>query len=393
MKKLLIVFLLLGLVITGCSKEDKNVEAGPDNTVSDIVDGTDKQDTDIIGREAAEASGFDYSGMFDDKGYIKELTALSYVTDLFNYTKFAIPKDVSTVTDEAVQEQIQAICNYYGLHVEITEGVIKEGDRVNIDYVGMVDGVEFDGGSTENQGTIVTAGSEEYIDDFLTQIIGHKPGDTLDIIVTFPEDYGVAELDGKEAKFKTTINYIVGEGKLTDEDVETYLSFSNGWVTVKEAEDGIRENLQQSQIRHYISEYITDFAKNTLSLDQLPSEYIEYYADVTIAYHQDAAHRANMSFPDYLVTFLQVENEETLLDLVKEENETALINSIVIQAIAEAANIQVSDEDMDEYMNESANGIDIESLPELEQQFGIPYIKHIVLQYKILNLLYDNSVL
>ena len=85
---------------------------------------------------------------------------------------------------------------------------VEDGDTVNIDYVGSVDGVEFDGGNTQGMGTDLVIGSGSYIDDFEDQLIGAHPGDQVDVYVTFPEDYGVEELNGKEALFQVTVNGI-----------------------------------------------------------------------------------------------------------------------------------------------------------------------------------------
>lgn len=85
---------------------------------------------------------------------------------------------------------------------------VENGDTVNIDYVGSIDGVEFEGGNTEGYGTDLTIGSGMYIDDFEEQLIGAHPGDQVDVKVTFPEDYGMEDLNGKEALFKVTINGI-----------------------------------------------------------------------------------------------------------------------------------------------------------------------------------------
>ena len=89
-----------------------------------------------------------------------------------------------------------------------TSLTIEDGDTVNIDYVGSIDGVEFQGGNTEGNGADLVIGSHSYIDDFEEQLIGHHPGDSVDVTVTFPEDYGKDELNGKEALFKVTVNGI-----------------------------------------------------------------------------------------------------------------------------------------------------------------------------------------
>ena len=89
-----------------------------------------------------------------------------------------------------------------------TSLTVENGDTVNIDYVGSVDGVELDGGSTGGTGTDLVIGSGSYIDDFEDQLVGAHPGDTVDVYVTFPEDYGIEELNGQEALFVVTVNGI-----------------------------------------------------------------------------------------------------------------------------------------------------------------------------------------
>ena len=85
---------------------------------------------------------------------------------------------------------------------------VEDGDTVNIDYVGSIDGVEFDGGNTQGNGTDLTIGSGRYIDDFEEQLIGAHPGDEVEVTVPFPDDYGNDELNGKEAVFDVTVNGI-----------------------------------------------------------------------------------------------------------------------------------------------------------------------------------------
>ena len=89
-----------------------------------------------------------------------------------------------------------------------TSLTIEDGDTVNIDYVGSIDGVEFEGGSTNGAGTDLTIGSGLYIDDFEEQLIGAHPGDSVEVNVTFPDDYQQEDLQGKEALFQVTINGI-----------------------------------------------------------------------------------------------------------------------------------------------------------------------------------------
>lgn len=89
-----------------------------------------------------------------------------------------------------------------------TSLTVKDGDTVNIDYVGKIDGTAFDGGSTNGQGTDLEIGSGSYIDDFEDQLVGAHPGDEVEVTVTFPDDYGAADRAGKEAVFDVTVNGI-----------------------------------------------------------------------------------------------------------------------------------------------------------------------------------------
>lgn len=86
---------------------------------------------------------------------------------------------------------------------------VSDGDTINIDYVGSVDGVEFEGGNTQGMGTDLVIGSGSYIDDFEEQLIGAHPGDQVDVYVTFPDPYqNNTDLSGKEALFEVTVNGI-----------------------------------------------------------------------------------------------------------------------------------------------------------------------------------------
>lgn len=119
-------------------------------------------------------------------------------------------KEEETASNSAAEEQtsgtdVTADSASYSTDASLT---VQNGDTVNIDYVGTVGGVEFDGGSTNGAGTDLTIGSGLYIDDFEEQLIGSHPGDTVEVNVTFPEDYNAADLAGKDAVFEVIINGI-----------------------------------------------------------------------------------------------------------------------------------------------------------------------------------------
>lgn len=113
----------------------------------------------------------------------------------------------SSVGSSSAASSVSTAVSSSGETLDRTAGVeVKSGDTVNIDYTGTIDGREFDGGSTNGQGTSLLLGSGSYIDGFEDGIIGHKVGETFDVNVTFPENYGVDSLNGKAAVFSVTIN-------------------------------------------------------------------------------------------------------------------------------------------------------------------------------------------
>lgn len=107
----------------------------------------------------------------------------------------------ATETPEATEE-----ATAYSTDTSLT---VKDGDTVNIDYVGKIDGTAFDGGSTNGKGTDLEIGSGSYIDDFEDQLVGAHPGDKVEVTVTFPDEYPASpDLAGKEAVFDVTVNGI-----------------------------------------------------------------------------------------------------------------------------------------------------------------------------------------
>lgn len=188
---------MLGTCFMACapnSGNEQNETAGPDANET---------------RASGETAVSDYSSGLDDYGYIVGVSAKACLE------KDPVLSDI-TVKRSEVSEQAEATVKTKILDVilstfpeKITDRSVEAGDQVRIAYTGRIDGVAFQGGTTSEEGTTVTAGTSDYIDDFLTQIIGHMPGETIDVVVTFPDSYPQnPDLQGKEAVFETTILYI-----------------------------------------------------------------------------------------------------------------------------------------------------------------------------------------
>ena len=149
--------------------------------------------------------------------------AESYIKKLADYQKISIK---SAEVDKKLQEDIDSIMknSSYKSGNHVVKGTVKKGDTINIYYVGKVDGKAFEGGSctkeTTPDGYDLEIGSGTFIPGFEDSLIGKKIGETSDIHVTFPKDYGKDELNGKKAVFTVTINYKLGKKEFDDARVQ-----------------------------------------------------------------------------------------------------------------------------------------------------------------------------
>ena len=326
-----------------------------------------------ISQDDAAVEEFDYSRDLDEDGYWKGITASEYV-DLPDISRIVIKQ-------ADIDEQINDLLENYTVETEVTDRAIEKTDSVNIDYVGYVDGVAFDGGSTGGQGTTVNIETTNYIDGFLPQLVGHKPGETFDINVTFPADYFNEELAGKAAVFTITVNYIVEltKGEWNDQFVEKNFSDEYGWTTTAEVEENIRYFL----VEDYLVEN-SEFKKD------VPEMMMDYQRDSVIAYYTEYAAAYGMSLEEFLHGYAQIDGVDAFWDHMKEEAEVYCKYYLIYQAAAEKLGYKVSDEEIKEYFIET-NGS--EDYSQIEEVYGLPYIKFMILSETIVEKVAESSVI
>jgi len=343
--------------------------------------------------DGSEDSGeFSYSDGIDANGYWKGVKALDYVEN-FNYRQIAIPADAHHVSDAYLQLQIETIMAGYASRIPVTDRAVAYGDTVNIDYVGKIDGVVFDGGSTMNVGVDVAIvasedvdNTERFLDAFLQQLIGQMPGKTFDIEVSFPADYQEITRQGKEAVFTTTINYIVEMEELSDDFVARNLFTSNGWSTVDEMISGLRSGTQKKYVQQYIEQYL----RTEVAVKSIPDPLMKYQENTFVYNFQKHVDSLGMELEEYLQEYEDCSSMEEFMaagysDLV--ENATYLL---LVQAVAEDMGMSVSDEDLTDYSTEYLWSSDYS--PQVEE-YGLPYVKQAVLRQKVLDYISENAIL
>lgn len=324
--------------------------------------------------ENTKKAAFDYSAPIDDKGFWKGIKALDYVT---------LPDFGSIgVLEEDIDSEIQYLMNQqeYMKKIENTTDAAGNFDTVNIDYVGKIDGVAFDGGSTNGAGTEVTIGVTSYIDGFLDQLIGHHGGETFDINVTFSENYGNADLAGKDAVFTIDFHYIVEYEayELSDNFVRTVLYDQYGWETVADLREGIKDYLYEEAV----------YAATEFSGD-LPEVIKTHYVERMSFEVEQMAATYGMSADDYIAAVYSVYGFTTMDDFkqaMEESADEAVRNYLYYQAVAETYNISVDNSDMEAYYNK--NGMS-EDKADAEAFYGKPFITSMVLYGKVTQYIYD----
>ncbi len=336
-----------------------------------------------------------YSKGIDENGFWKGIKALDYIKD-FEYEGIAIPSEVYEVTEERLQYQIDTLMSGYIARNKITDRAIADGDTVNIDYEGKVDGVVFEGGSTMEVGVDVIIGKTNderdaqdtlsFLDGFLEELIGHMPGETINIEVTFPDDYYEEQLRGKTAVFTTTINYIVEREELTDAFVAEHLSESDGWTTIEEMREGMRAQVQKNLVQQYIMQYLA----TKVSTKSVPDSLVKYQEKILLNDYQELADYNGIELEEYLKT---VEGFSGIEECMEEAQDSLIENAtytLVVQAVAEDVGISVTDEDIENYFSEHLWSSDVSTQTDY---YGLPYVKQGVLGQKVVDYIAENAKL
>lgn len=213
--------------------------------------------------------GTDYSAGLTDDGRI-ENADMTKMVDLADYRNISVPADEVEAATEEVDEEIQSTLESYKELSTDEQLEIADGDEVNIDYVGTVDGIEFEGGNSGGEGYDLTIGSGSFVDDFEQQLIGHKPGEEVTVEVTFPDDYN-EEMAGKDAVFAVTINGIMVTPELTDAFVAENLADTENVSTAAE----YRAKVENDFYQEHLQEYLTSYVLENSTVNTYPRNYVK----------------------------------------------------------------------------------------------------------------------
>lgn len=269
--------------------------------------------------------------------------------------------------------------------IEVTDRPVQEGDQINLDYSGKVNGVAFEGGTAQKQS--LTIGSHSFIPGFEEQLVGFNIGETKDITVTFPEDYHSEELKGKEAVFTVTINGITVKElpELDDDFAKDVSEFS----TLKEYKADIKKNISARYAKdaeRADEDKLLETVVNNTPID-IPDEMIEEQIDQYIDDFRYRLETGGLSLDNYF-KYTNSSMEQLRKDH-RERAEKAVHTRLVFEEIVKAEKLTASDEAVDAKIKEYAenNGMSYEEFTKQLHPSDRYYFENQVITEKLIELL------
>lgn len=377
-------------VLAACGNTADTASSEAAESTAETADTAEEASAETADAEYAYLADFSFSDAFDENGYLKGVTATDYVTLPDDYADITISADLGQVSDDDINDYIDSnVLSNFATTNEVKDRAAADGDTVNIDYVGRIDGVAFDGGDTKGSGADLTLGSGTYIDNFEDQIVGHTPGETFDVTVTFPEDYGNEDLNGKEAVFETTLNYIKESvtPELTDDWVKENLGESMSLNSVDELKAFVKSTMLYD---NQASDVYTALHDKASYADELPQTALDYYRDVLLYRIYTNAQKYGTDMNTLLSSGMMGSSYDSVDAYLADANDSIKSitqHALLMQAVAEKTGFKCDTATMNADFGRYYGTTDPS---QYISAYGENYIKMNVLQSDVMQSLIDN---
>ncbi len=284
---------------------------------------------------------------------------------LGEYKGLEIAKKEITVSDEEIDAEIAKEQEKNAKEINVEDRAIVEGDTATIDYEGFVDGVAFEGGKGENHPLVI--GSHSFIPGFEEGLIGKKLGEECDVEVTFPEEYHAKELAGKPAVFKCKVNKITAK-ELPEIDDE-FASEVSDFDTLAEYKESIAKTIREKKEAEAKTEKEDALVKK--AIENATMEIPDAMIDTTARQMGDEfAQRLQMQGLNIQQYFQYTGmTQQKYLETLKPQAKNRIETRLVLEAIAAAEKIEISDAEMDAEMQKMADQYQME-LAKVKELFG-----------------------
>lgn len=298
-----------------------------------------------------------------------------YIT-LGEYKGIPVDPESDTVADYK-ESIISSDIENNSFYKTVTEGVIADGDKVNIDYVGKKDGVAFEGGTAT--GADLEIGSNSFIDGFEEGLIGVNIGDTVDLNLTFPEDYSNSpDLAGKAVVFTVTVNYVTVP--LKAEEYYKELDFKSA------------DEYNADVTKRAIKNYLIEAALKNSEIQDYPEKDVDIlYTSVKDIFVTNIQNSYGIDFSEYL-GYIQQTNEEFKASTIAEQIKPMMDAQMVVYAIFDKEGFELTDEKLSEMTEEIMSEYDSSiSEQNIKDYYGKYYFEYIYVNDTVADFLYENA--
>lgn len=291
--------------------------------------------------------------------------------------------------DEEIQSELESAVETKTLD---KDEKIKDGDTVNIDYVGTKDGEKFDGGSAKGYELII--GSGTFIDGFESGLIGKKTGDKIKLNLTFPEDYSTEELQGQDVVFNVTINSATRE--IVPEYNLNFVKKNTDYTSIEEYEKAIEKKVynrkEESAIQTQQEDLWSQALENT-EVKKYPERELEHYIEFNSRQIDDMAETYGVSREQMLSQYgFKDENEfESVND---DSSKLRIKQEMLLEYIADKEGIEYTEEEKNEKLEEfKSQGYDEDEIEKQTGRNADEYVHLELLYIKVLEFLTENAVI
>lgn len=368
------MLLVMALSVTGCSQ--KTATKDKDTKTEETAKTDDAEETESDNTEDTS----------EDTPTTAELMAgidVEKCVTLGDYKGVTVEKTIQSVTDEDVQNEIDnALANY---PVEVDQAA-KEGDTVNIDYVGKIDGEEFDGGS--DQGADLKLGSGKFIDGFEDGLIGARKGETRTLNLTFPEDY-TQDLAGKAVEFTVTVNAVKEPlSEPTDQwvadNIEGYDNIADYKAGIRSEQEESNEQTAENQVRYAAWTQVID----NCTINEYPETLVEVGKKLYEQQVETYAKYAGMELDAYIES--SGLTQEEYQSNMEEYGKNVAAQALVCQAICDKEGFAIGDDDYQKALQDMLTEYECTE-DELIQTYGQDNVEQSIMLNRVSNLILENA--
>ena len=270
---------------------------------------------------------------------------------LGDYKGIEVPKADVEVSEEDINAELEKSRKQNSRTINVEDRAIASGDTAIIDFEGFVDGEAFEGGKGENYSLVI--GSHSFIDTFEDQLIGKNIGDEVEVNVTFPEDYHAENLKGKPALFKVNVKEIKAEElpELNDE----FASEVSDFDTLAEYKEDLAKTLKEkkeTEAKNAKEDKVVETIVNNASMD-IPEAMIDTQVRQMAEEFAQRLRSSGLSMEQYMQYTGSTPNK--ILDDMKPQAVNRIKSRLVLEAVAKAENIEISDEEINKEIEDMAN--------------------------------------